>query len=100
MDSRIVTAARRHRLTLLGALLLAVSYCVFALGSAGVVPTAGVWRILVIPAYLTVLVAAMLATLFSVYSGIFTVVGVAAWLVPFAFGDFIVRRVIRTSRAA
>ena len=91
----------RHRfpsypVTLVAVLVLSVSFGVLLLGGAGAVPTHGVWRALVIPAWLTLTASAILRTALPVASGVpyalFMVVGIALCLLPFATIDWLIGR--------
>ena len=85
-----------YRVTLLAAALLAFSCLIFLLGNSGALPMRGIWRLLVIPAYLIVLVVAVLRTALPAAGGladlIFMLAGVALWLLPFGAIDWLVGR--------
>ena len=90
----------RYSATLAGAALLAVSYAAMALRVADVGPLSGLWNLLIIPAYLTVLFGVVLAAYLPIPTTVFVAVGASLWLVPFAGVDFLRRRQRRASNAA
>ena len=80
----------RYLLTLFGAAVLGLSFGVFALGAADIVSNGGVWRALVIPAYLTMLASAVLATSLSVPNHpLLLLVGIALFLLPLSALDWL-----------
>jgi hypothetical protein len=97
---------RSYRLTLLAIAILALSFAIFLLGSNGALPTTGIWRPLVIPAYLTMLVGAVLRTAFPAVSGlpdgVVILAGVALCLLPFFTIDWLLgrRRLLHGAPAA
>ena len=84
-----------YPVTLLAVALLALSFVTLLLGSSGTLPTDGIWRRLVIPAYLTMLVSAVLRTALPAAGGladvVFMLTGLALWLMPFVAIDWLVR---------
>ena len=92
-----------YRVTLVAAALLALSFVILLLGSRGVLPMDGIWRRLVIPAYLTMLLTAVLRTALHAAGGLATVVfmltGVALLLLPFGAIDWLLHRRRRRHRA-
>lgn len=85
-----------YRVTLLAVAVLLVSFAILHLGSSGLLPTTGIWRGLVIPAYLTMLVSAVLRTTLPAAGGIldavFILAGIALSLLPFLAIDWLVGR--------
>ena len=81
---------RRHPATLLGVSLLAFSYGVLVLRVADVVPMSGVWRVLMIPGYLTLLGGAVLSNLL-VPTILFIPVSAVLLLTPFFAIDVLLR---------
>ena len=90
----------RHSATLVGAALLAVSYGVMALPVTDFGPLSGLWNLLIIPAYLTVLFGVVLAAYLPIPTIVFVAIGASLWLVPFAGVDSLRRRLRRASNAA
>jgi hypothetical protein len=97
---------RGYSMTLLAVMVLAVSFVILLLAMRGAVPTHGIWRGLIIPAYLTMLVSAVLRTALPAVTGvphvIFMVVGTMLCLVPFLLIDWLLgrRRRMRGAPAA
>lgn len=83
----------RYLLTVIASVVLALSFIVIALVSTGIVANGGIWRILMIPAYLTMLAGAVLATTLSVPNSPFLLlVGVALLILPIATVDWLLLR--------
>ena len=92
---------QRFLLTIVAVIILAVSLAIFALGSAGVLSTGEAWRILIVPAYLTMLIAAILGTALSLPANpVLWLVGVAVALLPFAALDWLRARLHRSDAHA
>jgi hypothetical protein len=89
-----------HSATLVGAALLALSYGAMALRVADSSLLRGLWGVLIIPAYLTILFGTVVATSLSIPSTVFIAAGAALWLAPFAGVDLLRRRLRGTSSAA
>jgi hypothetical protein len=86
-------AIRGHAVTIGFGAILALSAMVLALGLMGVVATAGVWRVLMIPAYLAMFVSALVATALSVPNNpVLWAACATLLLLPFAALDAIRRR--------
>ena len=92
-----------YRVTLVAVALLALSFVILLLGNLGVLPMDGIWRLLVLPAYLTMLFSAVLRTALPAAGDlaqvVFMLVGVALLLLPFGVIDWLVHRRRRQHRA-
>lgn len=81
---------QRYLATFLAIGVLALSFVVMALGSAGVLSSGGAWRTLMIPGYLTMLVSAVLATSLSIRnSPVLWLVSIALTILPFVALDWL-----------
>lgn len=84
---------QRYAATSIALTLLAVSFVIMGLGSIGVLPTGDTWRILIIPAYITMLISAVLATALSIPNNpVLWLVSIALTALPFAALDWWRRR--------
>jgi hypothetical protein len=75
--------------------VLALSFVVLLLIAAEAVPSDGIWRALVIPAYLTMMASAMLRTALPALSMPYfasMLVGIAVCLLPFVALDWLLGR--------
>ena len=81
---------QRYSATAVAFGLIALSFGIFALGSAGVLPTNGVWRALVIPAYIPMLLSAVVATRLSLPGApLWVFVGIGVTILPFLAFDWV-----------
>ena len=96
----------RYPLTLIAVAVLALSFVVFVLVATRVVPLDGIWRALVIPAWLTLTLSAIIRTALPPASSVpyvaFLLAGTAVCLIPFLAIDWLVgrRRSHRVASAA
>ena len=92
---------RRHLLTIMISALLGLSVVTMILGSAGLVANNGLWRLLVVPAYLIMLGSAILATALSMPNNpLFWAICTAVLLLPFVIVDAIRARSSRSDPPA
>jgi hypothetical protein len=91
----------RYLLTFIGIVVVALSFVIVALVSAGVVSNGGAWRALMIPAYLPMLASAVLATALSVPNNpVFLLVAIVLLILPMSAVDWLLSRRHRDAPAA
>jgi hypothetical protein len=87
---------RRYPSTLVAALILTVSFGFFGLGASGALPADGFWRVLVVPAWLTLTAGAIIRTALPAASGVPDAVvvlgGIGICLLPFVTVDWLIGR--------
>src|SRR5688500_13258063 len=87
---------RRYPWPLVAVLILTVSFGFFGLGASGALPADGLWRAVVVPAWLMLTAGAIVRTALPVASGVPDAVvmlgGIGMCLLPFITVDWLVGR--------
>ena len=91
---------QQYLLTSIAAIAIGLSLAIFALGAAGIIPI-DLWRVLIVPAYVPMLIASLIATALALPgTPVLWLVGFALVMLPFVAADWLLARARRPNPPA